>query len=478
MTSRRHFLQSSLTVALLPLVPRVARSTDLSVRPSWDVFCASPGFMSLCNGIRLMRANKNAVDPASWAYWVGVHKQFCPHRTAYFLAWHRGLLYHFEDWLRRVSGDPTLVLPYWNYYANPKVPPEFLDPAQPLYRSGRIGDDVTGALSLDPFADTVTHFQRGRTDSFEVAVETRPHNPVHNLIGGTMASISISPGDPLFWVHHANIDRLWAAWVAAGNGRKQPLDTNTYWTGSFQYGAAIAELPRVWTSTTSNYLGYHYDDETLPTTLPVAPPPATSTASAATFSLASATPLRPQAGARVRLGHSLPLSLDEHSTSVDVELGENEAARVRSLLMQPATDTATTTQGDSLRVVLDGVRLTGLGRQGGYFYKVCINLPERAGANRPERTYVLGLLGPFEIDVAQMKARMAGGSMQGMHDMQAGGSEGVRLVFPVTEALRASWPTQLDTLSVSFVRVDGRRRPLAGETIAVKAFRVEADPTP
>ena len=219
----------------------------------------------------------------------------------------------------------------------------------------------------------------------------------------------------------------------------------------------------------------------MPTTLPSAPPPATSTSSAATFSLAATTPLRPQASARVRLGHSLPLSLDEHSTSVDVELGANDAARVRTLLMQPAAAAATTVQGDSLRVVLDGVRLTGLGRQGGYFYKVCINLPERAGGNRPERTYVLGLLGPFEIDVAQMKSRMQGAGMQGMHDMQsmqAGGSEGVRLVFPATAALRANWPAQLDTLSVSFVRVDGRRRPLSGEAIVVKAFRVEADPAP
>ena len=33
----------------------------------------------------------------------------------------------------------------------------------------------------------------------------------NNAVGGTMDSSS-SPADPLFWLHHANIDRLWVSW--------------------------------------------------------------------------------------------------------------------------------------------------------------------------------------------------------------------------------------------------------------------------
>ena len=128
---------------------------------------------------------------------------------SYFLAWHRGFLHRFEAKLKEISGDPSLVLPYWNYYDSPSIPPEFLDPSSPLYRSDRTGTDVTGALSYDAFADTVIRFQRGKSHAFETIVESRPHNLVHNLIGGSMASIRISPRDPVFWVHHANIDRLW-----------------------------------------------------------------------------------------------------------------------------------------------------------------------------------------------------------------------------------------------------------------------------
>jgi tyrosinase len=473
MISRRRFLQSSLSVALVPLLPRVALSADLRVRQSWDAFCAGPTYASLCNAVSLMRANKNVNDPASWSYWPAVHSTYCPHGKPYFLAWHRGLLYRFEGWLRKVSGDPNLVLPYWNYYASPQVPPEFLDPANSLYRSGRTGTDVTGALSLDPFADTIVNFQRGTTNAFEPLVESSPHNPVHNLIGGMMASIKYSPWDPLFWVHHANIDRLWAAWAAAGGGRRQPAATNSYWNVSFEYGAAIKAVPGVWTTTTTSYFGYQYDDETMPTSLPTPPPPPpTSSALAPTFSLAGTLPAKPAAIAGPPLGSSEPLALDERSVSVDVALDAQDASRIRSAMLQPAG--AGTANTGPVRVVLDDVHLTGLGEKGGYFYKVYINLPDAPANARHERNFLLGMVGPFEIAVAQMKAAMQGTGMQGMH--ADAGSKGVRLEFPATDALRRIWPTQLDKLSVSFVRVDGSQRPTKGQTVRIGAFSVQADP--
>ena len=63
---------------------------------------------------------------------------------------------------------------------------------------------MTAALSLDPFDDSVVNFQRGLVNSFEASLETLPHNPVHNLIGGAMGAVTVSPRDPIFWSHHAN----------------------------------------------------------------------------------------------------------------------------------------------------------------------------------------------------------------------------------------------------------------------------------
>ncbi|WP_368734627.1 tyrosinase family protein, partial [Bacillus sp. GbtcB15] len=37
------------------------------------------------------------------------------------------------------------------------------------------------------------------------------HNDPHNWVGGVMAGAG-SPEEPVFWLHHSNIDRLWAIW--------------------------------------------------------------------------------------------------------------------------------------------------------------------------------------------------------------------------------------------------------------------------
>ena len=43
------------------------------------------------------------------------------------------------------------------------------------------------------------------------------HNTGHNYIGGHM-STGASPNDPIFWLHHCYIDRLWAHWQDNVNG--------------------------------------------------------------------------------------------------------------------------------------------------------------------------------------------------------------------------------------------------------------------
>lgn len=41
-------------------------------------------------------------------------------------------------------------------------------------------------------------------------LERTPHNNVHNNIGGFMPE-SNSPRDPIFMMHHGNIDRIWVS---------------------------------------------------------------------------------------------------------------------------------------------------------------------------------------------------------------------------------------------------------------------------
>ena len=68
---------------------------------------------------------------------------------------------------------------------------------------------------------------------------SRTHNAGHNLIGGHMGG-SYSPNDPVFFLHHSNVDRIWFNWqqnmLAAHPGTTHPdhyppEDDVTPWDG-------------------------------------------------------------------------------------------------------------------------------------------------------------------------------------------------------------------------------------------------------
>ncbi|HRO16235.1 MAG TPA: tyrosinase family protein, partial [Paracoccus sp. (in: a-proteobacteria)] len=182
----------------------------------------------------------------------------CQHAGWFFLPWHRGYLAAFEailaDWIAAQPGGPAdWALPYWNYLddGNPAardIPPEFLaddwpdGPDNPL-RAPRGGTPVLGPqqwlprdISLraqtTPMPYTAapgTVGYGGAISGFSSegdltgAVEGNPHNTVHVMIGGI--GVGAPPGwmsdpayaalDPVFWLHHCNIDRLWAAWMSS-----------------------------------------------------------------------------------------------------------------------------------------------------------------------------------------------------------------------------------------------------------------------
>ncbi len=267
---RRAFLRQSAFAAGAVAAPMAFGATaplPPYKRLEWQTFKTGTHYSALINAIRKMKANSNANDPASWAYWTNIHLTRCPHGIAYFLGWHRGYLYHFEKRLRLVSGDSGLVLPYWDYYANANLPAEFTDPSSsnPLYVP-RVNTNVKPSLSMDPFSGFLINFQTGKSQAFEPSVETAPHNTLHNIIGGIMSTME-SPIDPIFWLHHANVDRLWVAWVAAGGGRTMPAKFTSYWNGNYTYTSTLT-LPRTQTYDTRTNLAYYYQNETMPKILP------------------------------------------------------------------------------------------------------------------------------------------------------------------------------------------------------------------
>ena len=158
----------------------------------------------------------------------------------WFLPWNRLHLAIVERWLRRASGDPTLALPYWDVHANPTVPPIFTgDPASnPLAHAAR-GPGLTREPAPTNGAGRQTERQAVRALNYLEFAGGRPrdgrfapghlemeaHNSGHAFVGGDMGDFATAALDPLYYAHHANVDRLWEVWKSqGGDGRKAPAE--------------------------------------------------------------------------------------------------------------------------------------------------------------------------------------------------------------------------------------------------------------
>ena len=282
-----------------------------------------------------IRKNQSSLTPAEKSAFVaavkalktnGVYDTFvAQHRAAFlagpndpahggpaFLPWHREYLRRFERALQEI--DASVSLPYWDWTVD-RTPtasiwgPNFmggngtgasqqvangpfafstgewaltvLDPGDTtafLTRAfGAMGSlptqqAVNTAKSVVPYDSPPWNAGSNVNTSFRNRLEGVIHNPGHMWVGGSMMAMS-SPNDPVFWLHHCNIDRLWAEWqtenpgrmylppsgtpgVVAGHGLDDPMPP---WAGE-----PTPPTPR--SVLNHHALDYSYDNE--PTTTP------------------------------------------------------------------------------------------------------------------------------------------------------------------------------------------------------------------
>ncbi len=461
---RRNFMQRAvMLLGASAMLPRAFGQTPLMVRPEWQAFKTTPHYDAFLRAVKLMKSNTTATDPKSWSFWTNIHLNRCPHSIPYFFAWHRGYIYYFERQIRAVSGDSQLVLPYWDYYTNPTLPAEFTNPngGNPLYVS-RVNNNVRQALSMAPFSSSLINFPTNSANAFEPSFESAPHNLVHNIIGGVMSDM-LSPTDPIFWLHHANVDRLWVAWVSAGNGRKMPALGSAYWSGSHIYTSSLT-MPRSSTYGTRTTLGYRYQNESFPTRLPsarsalsspdlVQATPNDTVGTQPPLGSFRISPSRQTSDQTFAISGALDVNLDDRSISVQLPV-DSEHMRA---LAQIGTGAATSLRASpqryrSVQVVLDNVVITDAGKLGGYYYRVTLNLSPDASSK--SQSVAIGTLGAFEISGA------------------AHHGNPVRLRYRIRRAVFAGAPSRIGLLSVSFVRVDGEQGP-TGQVIGLGEVRLE-----
>lgn len=278
-------------------------------------------------GIRKNQSSLTASEKAAFVAAVkalkasGVYDTFvAQHRAAFmaspndpahggpaFLPWHREYLRRFELALEQI--DPNVSIPYWDWTVDrtagaslwasdfmggngtgasrrvttgpfafstgewtltvrdPGDTTTFLARAFGAMGSLPTQQGVSGALNVVPYDSAPWNSNSSTNTSFRNRLEVVIHNPGHMWVGGSMMAMS-SPNDPVFWLHHCNIDRLWAEWqrenpaaiylppsgtpnVVAGHGRDDPMPP---WDNE-----ASPPTPR--SVLDHRALGYTYDNE-------------------------------------------------------------------------------------------------------------------------------------------------------------------------------------------------------------------------
>jgi tyrosinase len=195
------------------------------------------------------------------------------HGGPIFLPWHRMYLLRLEQQLQRVAGDADAGLPYWDWAtAGGDLPParqvanelwtdRYLGTPTGPVTSGplaghrvRIEERDDGLWSVPPrpieraagtqiatlprSADVRAALQSTAYDRapWDVSVRTHRnllegwpdgpqlHNRVHVWVGGDMLP-GTSPNDPVFFLNHGNVDRIWEAWMARNGRTYRPTGT-------------------------------------------------------------------------------------------------------------------------------------------------------------------------------------------------------------------------------------------------------------
>ncbi len=238
--TRRHFLATAGAAASVTLLSEplfdggsAQAAVPLVRRDVGKMDASDPILVSYGKAIQAMKLLTNT-NPLSWAYQAAIHGTLlsppltawntCEHGTDFFWSWHRMYLYWFERIIRKMCNEPCWALPYWDWAPGSEfqIPAPFRDPASPLFATRNTAMN-NGTGSLNPAAVSITSAFSNTNFLTTNSMIQYPHGSVHGEVGGLMCCVPTAALDPIFYLHHANVDRQWNLWLAQGGGRSDPL---------------------------------------------------------------------------------------------------------------------------------------------------------------------------------------------------------------------------------------------------------------
>jgi Common central domain of tyrosinase/Polyphenol oxidase middle domain/Protein of unknown function (DUF_B2219) len=461
-----------------------AATAEAAVRFRRNVYClseGSPAITAYRTAVQTMKS-RPATDPTSWMAQANIHGALspppgmiadaCQHNPQFFLSWHRMYLHYFERIARAASGDPNFSLPYWGYSPTGarNLPESFRTPANAsnaLFASQRRATINSGgnlsASAVDPGAALSQLAFLGMSSS----IDGTPHGVVHTGVGGPgglMSTFETAGQDPIFWLHHANIDRIWELWLASGGGRANPTSDSAWMTNSFTFydeSGAQVNMTGAQVVDTAAQLEYRYASTSCITILRpdrfdwrifTRIPPFDPRALREIEVIRRRPPLPDPPPFAVQQG----VQLRAAAAGVELKL-EPEARRALERFSTPEG------RGNQLNLVLEDIRLEGAPE---VYYEVYVNLPDNARDTTYTSPHYVGNVDFF------------GPSPQGKH---AGMPRSRTLsLLPAYARLRGLQRWRDDALRVTFVPrayVEGEDvRKLGGRaqaTIGRVAVRIE-----
>ena len=287
---------------ILPGLRAAVRNTQPLRRSLGEMDLDDPTLETLREFVKMMKDPAHNGQLVNWISFADVHGtrsggfNLCPHGNWYFLPWHRGYLRMYEVAVRTMTGNKDFALPYWDWTTDRQIPRSFSDrlfnnKRNPLFvpdrnmgpnqglpdnivGEERVMDEIYKETSFELFGSSRPRGQNNlsptwiRSRGNSSRLEATPHDNIHAIVGGPFMGRSTSAQDPIFLMHHCNIDRIWSLWNSLGRSNTpDPLWLDMQFTDHFiapngeKYSHVVSNLQDV---VPLGYTYGHKEVETIP----------------------------------------------------------------------------------------------------------------------------------------------------------------------------------------------------------------------